>query len=85
MLGNQYYIQDLKMKDLFLIKANKMMRTSKLSFKPYGLILFLIKKTSYQLRKKNKIKIYRVKLKHYILGIFLQVLEGRDFVRDPIS
>lgn len=83
MLRSQYYIQDLKMKDLFLIKADKMMST-KLSFKPYGLILFLIKKTSFQLRK-NKIRIYTVKLKCYILGSFLQVLERRDFVRDPIS
>lgn len=83
MLRSQYYIQELKMKD-FLIKTNKMMSTLK-SFKPYGLILFLIKKTSFQLRK-NKIKIYRVKLKCYILrSFFLQVLEGRDFVRDPIS
>lgn len=50
MLRSQYYIQELKMKD-FLIKTNKMMSTLK-SFKPYGLILFLIKKTSFQLRKK---------------------------------
>lgn len=58
----------LKMKDLFLIKANKMMSTLKLSFKLSGLILFLIKKT-FHLRKK-KIKIYTVKLKCYILGSF---------------
>lgn len=69
MLRSQYYTQGLKMKDLFLIKANKMMSTLKLSFKPSGLILFLIKKT-FQLRKKNKIKIYTVKLKCYILGSF---------------
>lgn len=69
MLKSQYCVQALKMKDLFLIKANKMMSTLKLSFKPSGLILFLIKKT-FHLRKKNKIKIYTVKLKCYILGSF---------------
>lgn len=53
-LASQYYIQDMKTKDLFLIKANKMMSTLKLSSKPYGLILFLIKTaTSFQLRKKK--------------------------------
>jgi len=60
MLRSQCYIQDLKMKDLFLIKANKMMRTLKLSFKLYGLILFLIIKTCFLLRK-NKTRIYSVK------------------------